>query len=128
MLNAKEILEKHIGDLRDQIQELEKRIGRLDVELAPVWIAEDHLKARIAGTHRKDASGRIVFRLEGAEARKHLFEGLLGIAIKHGSVRAKRSELAQRSRGYQREATKIEQELSRLTRKDTKQGKQGKLF
>lgn len=113
MIGELEKLRGEVHGLREEVMDLQRRIARMDRELEPAWREDGDLKVKIKDTHGKDGRGGIVFRMEGAEARKPLFEALLALSVEYGPVRQQRRELATLVRAYERRADNLEKYLQR---------------
>lgn len=101
-------LETELKEIREWITETAREMYSLDVELAPVWRAENEIKDSIRRTH-----GERLYDPAGAPARVPCFEGLLQVSIKWGKVKNERRETARQLKAYEREADRLEREIAR---------------
>ena len=117
--------EQEIRELSDEIASLAHRVEVLDRELAPVTRLELDIKEGIRRTHDgRPGLDPISFRAAGASARRPMFDRLTEIAVKHGPVKAKRSELKARLRAYEKRVevltNEMEREKKRMAKAKTK--------
>ena len=134
------MIEQEIQELVCEIASLDGQIARLDAELRPVTSLEYDLKDRIRSTHGgRPGIDPIRFNPAGADARRPLFDRLMDIAVSHGPVKARRSELNSRMKAYTKRVevmrNELEREKNRAKRKSSaktapvqKKMKQGELF
>src|SRR4029077_15325997 len=107
------MIEQEIQELVREVASLDGQIARLDAELRPVTNLEYELKDRIRATHNKSNFGMIRFSMAGAEARRPLFDRLVELAVSHGPVKARRSELNSRMKAYTKRVEVLTNELER---------------
>jgi hypothetical protein len=98
---------------REQIMELSRWIMHADIELQPMWDRLNHIDSAIRRTHRRTASGVVIYSGGGIAARRSLFEARLGLAIRFGPQKIVRARWETTLRGYQRELTSLEKEIAK---------------
>ena len=124
-----EKVKMELDRVRDLIDEAATTLGNLKDQLVPYWDAKGELEEGIRRTHGKRSDGAIIFRPAGADRRAILFERLMVLAEEWGPVKTDYNAVKARLAGYDRDLSRLKNELKYLTRKETKGvTDQGRLF
>jgi hypothetical protein len=116
--NQKVKLELSLFSIREIIADLAQALTELDNELVPYWCATNSAKASIRATHDISANGLLQFTASTAMDRQPHFERLLELAEQWGPIKIERTELNTVVKAYEREAKRIETELTAVRRKE----------